>query len=135
MPKKLVTLSVLFFFLVLASQVLAGETASKTTGKVTSKTTNKTKTQETRKFHWNDKLKRGALNIITCPVELVRQFHLAGSEEGESAKHILLIIPAFGKVFLRLGAGFIELLTFPLDFPTAGKTPLVEPEYVWDSDY
>jgi len=53
--------------------------------------------------------------------------------ETSSAKRLFSFIPAFGGAILRLGAGVVELITFPFDFPTAGKTPLVEPEYVWES--
>jgi len=66
-------------------------------------------------------------------VEFVRQFHLVASMETSSAKRLFSFIPAFGGAILRLGAGVVELITFPFDFPTAGKTPLVEPEYVWES--
>lgn len=120
MNGKLSAWGVSFLLLILASEILAGEPASKTGN------------QEVRSYHWNDKLGRGALNIITFPLELVRQFHFGASEDTTTAKRFLLIFAGFGKTVLRLGAGVVELMTFPLDFPTAGKTPLMEPEFVWE---
>lgn len=110
MKRKLLSWSLLFLFIVAASELSAAE-----------------------EFHWHDKLKRGSLNIVTFPVEFVRQFHLVASKETSSANRLFSFIPAFGGALLRLGAGVVELVTFPFDFPTAGKTPLVEPEYVWES--
>ena len=118
MGKKLIAGSLLFFFFVSTSGIFAVETPIK---------------DEKQEYHWNDKLQRGALNIVTFPVEFVRQFHLVASQDTSSAKRLFAFIPAFGGAILRLGAGLVEVITFPFDFPTEGKKPLIQPEFVWDA--
>lgn len=82
-------------------------------------------------YSWGDKLGRGALNIISCPVEIARQIHLTSEEDSLLAGWTLGLLKGLGSAVVRLGAGAVDLVTFPFDWPKDGKAPLVQPEYVW----
>jgi putative exosortase-associated protein (TIGR04073 family) len=86
----------------------------------------------TASYTWSAKLKRGALNIVTSPVEVARQIHITSDEKSLLAGWTLGLGKGLGHGLLRLGAGLVDLLTFPFDFPDSEKAPLVEPEYVWE---
>ena len=83
-------------------------------------------------YEWQDKLKRGALNIISSPVEIGRSIYLGSRDENLAYGWTVGLIRGIGQGGIRLGAGVIDLVTFPFDFPKDGKAPLVEPEYVWE---
>lgn len=88
--------------------------------------------QEPQKpYEWHDKLKRGALNIITSPVEVARNIQLTSQEESLLSGWTIGLVKGTGEGVVRLGAGTIDLLTFPFNFPNAKKAPLTQPEYVW----
>ena len=86
--------------------------------------------KQSRKYTAGEKLGRGLLNIVSFPVEFVRQFHIGASKD-TSIGRIGGLLAGFGCAFLRLGAGFVDLITFPFDFPDPNKAPLVEPEFIW----
>lgn len=87
--------------------------------------------ESTPAYAWNDKLKRGALNIVTSPVEIARDIHLTAEEKNLLAGWTIGLVKGIGEGIIRLGAGAIDLLTFPFNFPDGKKAPLIEPEYVW----
>lgn len=87
---------------------------------------------EEPKYTWGDKLKRGALNIVSSPVEIARQIQITSSEQSLLAGWTIGLISGFGQGFIRFGAGVIDLFTFPFNFPNSHKAPLVEPKYVWE---
>lgn len=81
---------------------------------------------------WNDKLGRGVLNIIGSPVELARTIHIQSRVKGAGYGWTMGLVEGIGRMFWRFGAGAIETVTFPFDFPKDDKTPLLMPEYPWD---
>ena len=84
-----------------------------------------------RVYTWGEKLKRGAVNIVTSPVEIARQIHVTSNEKDLLTGWTLGLAVGVGKGVLRFGAGVLDLLTFPFDFPDTRKAPLLEPEFVW----
>ena len=58
------------------------------------------------------------------PIRIVVPFSPGGAVDGP----MRVIAQEMSK---RLGAGVIDLFTFPFDFPDENKAPLLEPEYVW----
>lgn len=84
-------------------------------------------------YHWNDKLGRGFMNIIGAPLELPYRLHHAANREVSSLVRMAGMAGAAGWVVLRLVAGVVDILTFPLGFPEPDKRPLIEPEYAWQS--
>jgi putative exosortase-associated protein (TIGR04073 family) len=82
-------------------------------------------------YRWPDKLKRGVLNIISSPVEIARDIHITTDEKNLLAGWTIGLIKGLGDFVVRLGAGAIDTVTFPFNFPDNHKAPLIEPEYVW----
>ncbi|MBI1977853.1 MAG: exosortase system-associated protein, TIGR04073 family [Candidatus Omnitrophica bacterium] len=82
-------------------------------------------------YEWHDKLKRGTVNIITSPVEVARNIQLTSQKESLLSGWTIGLVKGAGEGVVRLGAGTIDLLTFPFNFPNAQKAPLTQPEYVW----
>lgn len=82
---------------------------------------------------WDDKLGRGVLNIVSSPVELARNIYVRSHEKGAGYGWTMGLVEGIGRMFLRLGAGAIETVTFPFDFPTEDKSPLLEPEFAWQT--
>lgn len=82
-------------------------------------------------YSWSDKLKRGALNIVTSPVEVARDIHVTTVEKNLLVGWTIGLVKGLGDGFVRFGAGAIDLLTFPFNFPDSRKAPLIDPEYVW----
>jgi len=85
-----------------------------------------------QEFTWKDKLKRGSLNIVTSPVEVARQIHLTTDEKNLLNGWTIGLVKGLGEGFIRFGAGVIDFVTFPFNFPDKRKGPLVQPEYVWE---
>lgn len=81
---------------------------------------------------WQDKLKRGALNIVSSPVEIGRQIHITTNEKDLLHGWTVGLAKGLGEGCMRLGAGAVDFLTFPFNFPDKEKKPLLEPEYVWE---
>ncbi len=86
---------------------------------------------EVKDYSWKDKLKRGAINIVSSPVEIARQIHLTTNEKDLLTGWTVGLIKGLGEGVARFGYGVIDLLTCPFNFPDTHKGPLVEPEYVW----
>ena len=82
-------------------------------------------------YTWQDKLKRGAINIVTSPVEVARDIHNTTQEKNLLVGWTIGFVKGLGEGFLRFAAGVADLFTFPFDFPESGKGPLIDPEYVW----
>lgn len=82
-------------------------------------------------YTWKDKIKRGGLNIVSSPVEIARQIQITSSEEDLLHGWTVGLVEGLGQGLIRLGAGVVDVLTCPFDFPEAGKVPLIDPEYVW----
>lgn len=83
-------------------------------------------------YAWSDKLKRGAINIVTSPVEVARDIHNTTQEKNLLLGWTIGLVTGLGNGLVRFGAGAIDLLTFPFNFPESHKAPLIEPEFVWE---
>lgn len=81
---------------------------------------------------WSRKLKRGALNIVTSPIEIARQIQVTSNERSLLDGWTVGLVKGIGSGLMRLGVGAVELVTFPFDFPREDKEPILEPEYVWE---
>lgn len=84
-----------------------------------------------RDYKWTDKLGRGAVNIVTSPVEIARSISIGSDEKNLLYGWTVGLLKGFGNGIIRFGAGVIDLVTFPFDFPGDKKEPLITPEYVW----
>lgn len=84
-----------------------------------------------KSYTWQDKLKRGAINIVTSPVEVARDIHNTTTEKNLLVGWTVGLVKGLGEGFVRFAAGAIDFLTFPFNFPESRKAPLLEPEYVW----
>ena len=83
-------------------------------------------------YEWNDKLGRGVLNMVGSPVELARTIHIQTNTEGPAYGWTMGVVEGFSRGFIRFGAGVIDTLTCPFDFPKENKAPLLMPMYPWD---
>ena len=83
-------------------------------------------------YSWKDKIKRGGLNIISSPVEIARQIQITSNEKDLLQGWTVGLVKGLGQGVLRFGAGIVDVLTCPFDFPDKQKAPLIEPEYVWE---
>lgn len=89
-------------------------------------------------YQWGDKLGRGILNMVGSPVELARTIHIQSRVKGPGYGWTMGAVEGLGRAVVRLGAGAIETVTCPFDFPKEDKSPLLEPEYPWqkwDDEY
>ena len=86
---------------------------------------------EIKVYTWKDKLKRGAINIVSSPVEVARDIHVTTEEKNLLVGWTVGLSKGLGEGLVRFGAGVIELVTFPFNFPEGRKAPLLDPEYVW----
>lgn len=115
MMKKLLTRVSLFLLaFMISSSVLFAQTAA-----------------PVKSYTWQDKLKRGAVNIVTSPVEVARDIHNTTEEKNLLVGWTLGLVKGLGEGVLRFGAGVVDLFTFPFNFPEGQKAPLIDPEYVW----
>jgi len=87
---------------------------------------------EAKSYTWKDKLKRGALNIISCPVEVARNIHTTTEEKNLLVGWTVGLLKGLGEGVVRLAVGVIDVVTFPFDFPDSNKGPLIDPEFVWE---
>ena len=85
-------------------------------------------------YTWQDKLKRASLNIVTFPVEIAHSIQTTSNEKSMAYGWSLGLLQGFGRGFLRLWYGTIELFTFPFDFPDEDKAPMITPEFVWERE-
>ena len=85
-----------------------------------------------RMYRWHDKLKRGALNIVSSPVEIGRSIYIGTRDENMAYGWTVGLIKGFGNGIVRMGAGFADVVTFPFNFPVDHKAPMLRPEYVWE---
>ena len=114
MTKRIILLAAIFGFL-WGAGIPAGWTA-----------------EAVKTYTWGDKLKRGAINMVTSPVEVAREIHNTTNDKNLLVGWTLGLVKGLGEGIVRLGAGAIDLFTFPFNFPEAHKAPLVDPEFVWE---
>ncbi len=77
------------------------------------------------------KLGRGVANILTSPLELIREPYLVGQRDGGFASLTVGVARGITSGIIRAGAGAIEVLTFYMSYPNHEYKPLVEPEFVF----
>ncbi len=82
-------------------------------------------------YSWSDKLSRGVLNVISSPVEIARSIHVTTNTNGPGYGWTVGLVKGVGLTVVRIGAGLVEIVTFPFDFPDKNKAPILEPEYPW----
>jgi len=83
-------------------------------------------------YDWKAKLKRGGLNIVSSPVEIAREIQITSAEKNLLQGWTLGLVKGLGYGLLRFGAGVVDVVTCPFDFPDGRKAPLMQPEYVWE---
>jgi len=88
---------------------------------------------ETEKtYTYGDKLYRGAMNIATFPMEIPNEIHGTTHDKSLLEGWTVGLVKGLKEGTVRLGAGAVDLITFPLNYPDKDKAPLVKPEYAWD---
>jgi len=87
---------------------------------------------EPKTYSWQDKLLRGFLNIVSSPIEVAVNIHNTTEEKNILIGWTFGLLKGLGNGFLRFGAGVVDLVTFPFNFPEENKAPLIDPEYVWE---
>ena len=83
-------------------------------------------------YDWSAKLNRGVINIVSSPVEIARDIQVTSAEKNLLNGWTVGLLRGIGDGFIRLGAGVVDMLTCPFNFPDAHKGPLVQPEFVWE---
>ena len=78
------------------------------------------------------KLSRGLVNIVTSPVEVARNVYIESQYESAFYGMTIGLGKGIGQTLLRFGAGVVETVTFPFNFPDEFKDPIIDPEYVWE---
>ena len=89
--------------------------------------------QNSGEVKWCHKLGRGLLNMVSSPIEVVRQIHLTTQKETLLRGWTVGLVKGVGYGIARLGNGAVDTLTFPFKWPDANRAPLMQPEYVWDN--
>ncbi|MBI2093234.1 MAG: exosortase system-associated protein, TIGR04073 family [Candidatus Omnitrophica bacterium] len=76
------------------------------------------------------KLGRGAANVVTFPLELIRTPELIGRKEGYVAAMSAGLAQGLGHALLRGATAIMDVATFYMPFP-GDFQPLVQPEFVY----
>lgn len=84
-------------------------------------------------YTWGEKLGRGVVNFFTSPVEIPRTIDLVDGEAGAGQAWTVGLVRGIGRTFFRAGAGLLEVVTFPFNFPDEQKQPIIQPEFAWQS--
>ncbi len=92
------------------------------------------RTAQAGEGYWNGssrKLGRGLANMVTAPMELLRESYLTGSKDGGIAGATVGVVRGIGSTIAREGAGIVEVLTFYTPAPTPDFQPMIKPEFVF----
>lgn len=76
------------------------------------------------------KLGRGAANVVTAPLELIRNPYLVSERDGGLAGITVGLVHGVKDLVVRAVAGVYEVATFMLPVPK-GFRPLVSPEFIY----
>lgn len=76
------------------------------------------------------KLGRGAANVVTAPLELIRNPYVVSEQDGALAGLTIGLVQGVKDLVVRAVAGVYEVATFMLPIPK-GFRPLVSPEFVY----
>jgi putative exosortase-associated protein (TIGR04073 family) len=77
------------------------------------------------------KLGRGLANVVTAPLELIREPYLVSARDGGPAGLTVGVVRGLGAAVLRELTGGIEVVTFFVPFPKKDFEPLFKPEFVY----
>ena len=77
------------------------------------------------------KLGRGAINVVSCPFELIRTPELVGRKDGYPAVLTVGILQGAWNGIVRGVVGATEVVTFFVEFPKQDFAPIVQPEFVY----
>lgn len=77
------------------------------------------------------KLGRGLANVVSAPLELLREPSLVSSKDGGLASVTVGVVRGITSAIIREGAGLVEVLTFYMPIPVADFQPLVKPEFIF----
>lgn len=82
------------------------------------------------------KLKRGAVNVATAPVEIVKEFRSHWIQGSEKTFHISAwlfcgVVKGAVMTVVRAGSGAWDIATFPIPVPK-DYAPLSNPAYVYE---
>ena len=77
------------------------------------------------------KLGRGAVNVVSCPAELIRTPELVGRKDGYPAALSIGILQGVWNGIVRGVAGVTEVATFFVEFPKQDFAPILQPEFVY----
>jgi len=80
-----------------------------------------------------EKIKRGAMNIISCPFELGNGMMQANEQDGIGSAYTWGIVNGVLRVGLRAIVGVYELVTFPIPIPKDYAPIMTDPEYFFES--
>lgn len=82
---------------------------------------------------WMKKLGRGALNMISSPIDIPRTIHIQTNAKGGGYGWTVGLVEGAGQTLVRFFTGAIDVVTCPFDFPDPEKGPLVQPVYPWEN--
>ncbi len=78
---------------------------------------------------------RGVVNVLTCWIELPKQFHLGSQEDNPVTGMFWGLVKGTSLLFLRAGVGLYEAVTFPVPYPKDFASPYEYwelPDYAWE---
>jgi putative exosortase-associated protein (TIGR04073 family) len=78
------------------------------------------------------KLGRGICNILTCPLEIVKQSSDAANADGPWAGLTYGMLKGVGMTAVRAVVGVYEVGTFPFPVPKDYSPILNDPEFFWE---
>ena len=85
----------------------------------------------------HNKLKRGAINIATSPLEIFKQTKEVVEEGETTPNRVARVVPGLfkglGYTVMRLGSGFWDIATFN-NFFYEENEPIIKPDYVWEEN-
>ena len=85
----------------------------------------------------HEKLKRGAINVLSSPLEIIKQTKVTVDESERIPRRIARVVPGvfrgFGYTVVRFLSGAWDVVTFNNMFYEENE-PLLKPTYVWDED-
>lgn len=82
-------------------------------------------------YTWDEKLYRGAMNVVSSPIEIAYGVHTTTEEKNLFVGWTVGLLKGFGNGFLRFAVGVVDVFTCPFNFPEGNKAPLIDPEFVW----
>ena len=77
------------------------------------------------------KLGRGAVNVVSCPAELIRTPELVGRKDGYPAALSVGILQGLWNGIVRGVVGIVDVGTFFVEFPKQDFAPILQPEFIY----